>query len=182
MSPRRLVEPGSVDPFRIPDPQPSRRGLALASGLAAVILTAALTVSAVVFADRQMQQRTEIREAAVLSFVRSFIAQYTSPNPFNANEYADNVLALGTGSFATLYKEMMDNIVIQVAQAEPAVGVVKELGISQWNDDGSATVVAVANMTTKMPDGQKVETASRWEVTAVKEGEQWKVSDLIQVI
>ncbi len=55
MSPRRLVEPGSVDPFRIPDPQPSRRGLALAAALAAMILTAALTVSAVVFVDRQVQ-------------------------------------------------------------------------------------------------------------------------------
>ena len=69
-----------------------------------------------------------------------------------------------------------------MAQSEPGAGAVQELGIQQWNADGSATVVAVANMTTKMPDGQKVESGSRWEVTAVKEGEQWKVSDLIQVI
>ena len=182
MSPRRRIEPDAAAAFRMPDPPPRRRGLALVAAIAAVLSTAALTVSGVVFADRQVAQRAEIREAAVLSFVRSFITQYTSPDPFNANAYADNVLALGTGNFATLYEEAMNDIVIQVAQSEPGAGAVQELGIQQWNADGSATVVAVANMTTKMPDGQKAESGSRWEVTAVKEGEQWKVSDLIQVI
>jgi len=33
-----------------------------------------------------------------------------------------------------------------------------------------------------MPDGKKIETGSRWVVTAIREGEQWKVSDLIQVL
>ena len=42
--------------------------------------------------------------------------------------------------------------------------------------------VAVTTMTTTMPDGKKIETGSRWVVTAIKEGEQWKVSDLIQVL
>ena len=120
--------------------------------------------------------------AAVLSFVRSFITQYTSPDPFHANAYADKVLELGTGNFAQLYGEMMNEVVIQVAQAEPGFGTVQELGIERWNPNGSATVVAVANMTTKMPDGKKIESGSRWEVTAVKEGGQWKVSDLIQVL
>jgi len=166
----------------MPDPQPRRRGLPLVTGIAAVLVSAALTTSAVVFADSQAEHRAEIREAAVLSFVRSFITQYTSPDPFNANNYADRVLALGTGNFAMLYSEMMNDVVIQVAQSEPGTGAVQELGIQQWNPDGSATVVAVTNMTTKLPDGTKVESGNRWEVTAVKEGEQWKVSDLIQVI
>jgi Mce-associated membrane protein len=59
---------------------------------------------------------------------------------------------------------------------------VQELGIERWNTDGSADVVAVAMMTTRMPDGKSVESSSRWVVTATKEGEQWKVSNLIQVI
>ena len=182
MSPRRRIEPDAGPVFRLPDPQPRRWGLPLVAAVAAVLTFAALTVSGLVFADRQAAQRAEIREAAVLSFVRSFIIQYTSPDPFNANAYADNVLALGTGNFATLYEEAMNDVVIQVAQSEPGVGAVQELGIQQWNADGSATVVVVANMTTTMPDGQKVDSGSRWEVTAAKEGEQWKVSDLIQVI
>ncbi len=182
MSPRRRVDPGAPESFRMPEPPPSRRRLAVIAGIAAAVVASALTVSAVVFANGQAQQRSQIREAAVLSFVRSFITQYTSPDPFNANDYADRVLALGTGNFATLYKEMMNDVVIQVAQAEPGVGAVQELGVQRWNPDGSATVVAVANMTTKLPDGTKIESGSRWEVTAVKEGEQWKVSDLIQVL
>lgn len=182
MSPRRRLEPGQPPALQMPDPQPSRQRLAVIAAVSAVVVLTSLTISAVVFAHRQAEQRAEIRDAAVLSFVRSFITQYTSPNPFNANDYADKVLALGTGNFATLYKEMMNDVVIQVAQAEPGVGVVQELGIERWNPDGSATVVAVASMTTKMPDGTKIESGSRWAVTAVKEGEQWKVSDLIQVL
>lgn len=46
----------------------------------------------------------------------------------------------------------MTEIVIQVARAEPGAGAVQELGIENWNDDGSANVVAVTTMTTTMPD------------------------------
>ncbi|MCB0943422.1 MAG: mammalian cell entry protein, partial [Mycobacterium sp.] len=157
-------------------------GLGLIAAVGAVLVAAGLATSAGVFAAAQATHRAEIREAAVLSFVRSFITQYTSPDPFHANAYADKVLELGTGNFAQLYGEMMNEVVIQVAQAEPGFGTVQELGIERWNPNGSATVVAVANMTTKMPDGKKIESGSRWEVTAVKEGGQWKVSDLIQVL
>ena len=108
--------------------------------------------------------------------------QYTSPDPFNANAYADKVLAQGTGNFAELYKEKMNDVVIQVAQAEPGFGAVQDIGIERWNEDGSASVITVANMTTTLPDGRKIQSGSRWVVTAVKEGEQWKVSNLIQVI
>lgn len=169
MSLRRPVEPG-------------RRLLPLMVTVAAVAVCAAVTVSAMVFWHSQTERRTAIRDAAVIDFARSFIAQYTTPDPFNANAYADRVLAPGTGDFAKQYKEKMNDIVIQVAQSEPGVGTVQDLGIERWNDDGSASLVAVANMVTTMPDGAKVQTASRWVVTAIKEGEQWKVNNLIQVI
>lgn len=169
MSLRRPVEPG-------------RRLLPLMVTVAAVAVCAAVTVSAMVFWHSQTERRTAIRDAAVIDFARSFIAQYTTPDPFNANAYADRVLAQGTGDFAKQYKEKMNDIVIQVAQSEPGVGTVQDLGIERWNDDGSASLVAVANMVTTMPDGAKVQTASRWVVTAIKEGEQWKVNNLIQVI
>jgi Mce-associated membrane protein len=76
----------------------------------------------------------------------------------------------------------MNEVVIQVARAERGFGAVQEVGIERWNTDGSASVIAVANMTTKLPDGETFDTNTRWEVTAVKEGDQWKVSDLIQVL
>jgi Mce-associated membrane protein len=182
MSPRRRLEPGQLSPFRLPDPPPSRRKLAVIGALAAAVITVAVAISAVVFVKNQTERRTQIREAAVVSFVRTFITQYTSPDPFNANDYADKVLALGTGNFAKMYSDRMNEVVIQVAQAERGFGTVQEIGIERWNNDGSASVIAVANMTTKLPDGQSFDTNTRWEVTAVREGDQWKVSDLIQVL
>ena len=50
------------------------------------------------------------------------------------------------------------------------------------DDDGSADVIAVSLMTTKMPDGKTLDSGNRWVVTATREGEQWKVSNLLQVI
>lgn len=182
MSPRRRVDPDWTSSFRMPDRQPRRRALAVVGALAAVLIAAAVASGAVVFAKDQQARRTRIQEAAVLSSVRAFVTQYTSPDPFNANSYAEKVLALGTGNFAKLYGEKMNEVVIQVAQAEPGFGSVQELGIERWNPDRSASVIAVANMTTKLPDGTKIDSISRWEVTAVKEGDQWKVSDLIQVL
>jgi Mce-associated membrane protein len=182
MSPRRRIDAGAAPALRIPASHPRHRLLSVAAPVAAVALIAALTLSAFVFVKAATAARANIRNAAVIDFVRSFITQYTSPDPFNANAYADKVLALGTGNFATLYSDRMNQVVIQVAQAEPGVGTVQEIGIERWNPDDSVSVIAVANMTTKMPDGKKVESPSRWEVTAVKEGDQWKVSDLIQVL
>ena len=111
-----------------------------------------------------------------------FITQYTSPDPFHANDYANKVLAQGTGQFAKLYQDKMNEIVIQVARAEPTKGSVQDLGIEHWNPDGSADVVVAATTNTKMPDGKTVASGSRWVVTTIKEGEQWKISNLLQVI
>ena len=182
MSPRRRIEAGRQPALQMPAPRPRHRLLSVVAPIAAAALIAALSLSAFVFVNAAAASRANIRYAAVIDFVRSFITQYTSPDPFNANAYADRVLTLGTGNFAKLYSDKMNQVVIQVAQAEPGVGTVQEIGIERWNPDDSVNVIAVANMATKMPDGQMVESASRWEVTAVKEGDQWKVSDLIQVL
>lgn len=182
MSPRRKHEAGEPGLFVPLDAAPSRRGLAAVAAAAAVVLSIALAVSVWVFAHAEGVRRDEIRQAAVLSFVRSFVTEYTSPDPFNANAYADRVLAMGTGDFAKLYGEKINDVVVQVARAERGVGAVQELGISDWNDDGSANVVVVGTMTTTMPDGRKIESGNRWVITAIKEGDQWKVSNLIKVL
>ena len=85
------------------------------AAIAVVAMIAALSVSAFVFAKSLTAQRA-VRNGAVIDFVRSFVTQYTSPDPFNANDYADKVLALGTGNFAKMYAEKMTEVVIQVAR------------------------------------------------------------------
>ena len=156
--------------------------LPLVAGLAAVAIIAALTVSTLLLVKRETQRHDAVRDVAVLSFVRGFVTQYTSIDPFHANDYADKVLAQGTGQFAKLYQDKMNEIVIQVARAEPTTGTVQDLGIERWNADGSADVVVAATTKTKMPDGKTIESGSRWVVTATKEGGQWKISNLLQVI
>ena len=182
MSPVRRLGPADPVTFRMPEPKPHRRTLALVASVAVVTVLACLTVATLVFAKHHTVHRAQIRDADVLAFVKSFITNYTSPDPFHANDYAKSVLAEGTGKFAAAYDKSMDTIVIQVAQAERGFGAVQEIGVERWNSDASADVIAVVMMTTKMPDGKTYESPSRWVVTAAKEGEQWKVSDLKQVI
>lgn len=182
MSPRRRIEPDSPELFRLPEPTPRRWVLPLVAGIAAVAILAALAVSSLVLVKRESHIRAEKRDVAVLYFVRSFMTQYTSPDPFHANDYADKVLAQGTGQFAKLYQDKMNEIVVQVARAEPTAGSVQDIGIERWNEDGSADVVVAALTRTKLPDGKTIESGNRWVVTATKEGEQWKISNLLQVI
>lgn len=182
MSPRRKLDAVETELSESVESAPPRRKLATVSAVAALVSAVALAVSTWVFVHAQDGRREEVRQAAVLTFVRSFLTQYTSPDPFNANAYADRVLALGTGGFAKMYAEKLNEIVVQVARAERGVGTVPELGIESWNDDGSANVVAFTTMTTTMPDGRKVDSSNRWAVTAIKEGDQWKVSNLIEVL
>ena len=182
MSPRRRFSPDTPELLRFPDSPTRPPGWGLITAIAAVVALAAVTVSALVLIEHETMRRAQIRDAGVLGFVNSFVTQYTSPDPFNANQYAEQILARSTWTFATQFGENMNAVVFQVAQAERGFGTVQEIGIERWNDDGSADVIAVSLMTTKMPDGKTLDSGNRWVVTATREGEQWKVSNLLQVI
>ncbi len=182
MSPRRRIDPDSPEIFRLPEEQRPDLRLRLAAAGAALAVIGALAVSSVALVHHQATRREQLREVAVLSSVRTFITQYTSLDPFHANDYADKVMAQATGDFKKMYGDNMNKIVVSVARAELTTGTVQDLGIERWNDDGSANVVVAASTSTKMPDGKVVEGANRWMVTATKEGEQWKISNLVQVI
>jgi len=182
MSPRRRFSPDTPELLRFPDSPTRPPGWGLITAIAAVVALAAVTVSTLVLIEHETMRRAQIRDAGVLGFVNSFVTQYTSPDPFNANQYAEQILARSTGTFATQFGENMNAVVFQVAQAERGFGTVQEIGIERWNDDGSADVIAVSLMTTKMPDGKTLDSGNRWVVTATREGEQWKVSNLLQVI
>lgn len=184
MSPRRKFAPGE-EPLLVPRPVPPGRswGLAWASAIAALITTAAITVCSLMLVDHESREVAASKNREVLSYVTGFMTQFTSIDPFHANDYVTRVLAQATGDFAKEYRDKANEILLQVARAEPATGTVLDAGVERWNDDGSATVIVATAVSTKSPDGKQVwQNANRWTATAAQEGKQWKISNLQQVI
>nr|WP_218620953.1 mammalian cell entry protein [Mycolicibacterium hippocampi] len=171
------------DYFDVTPKPPRRWGLTLVSALAALVVIAAITASTLMLIRHESDRRAELRDAAALGYAREFMTMYMSLDPFNANDYADRILAQGTGEFETMFKERQNEILIQVARSEPSTGTVLEAGVQRWNSDGSADVLLATKVTTTTPDGKStIESGSRWVATTIKEGQQWKISNLIQVI
>lgn len=184
MSPRHKIDPDVADILAEPKRKPMRHwGFAVAATFAVLLTAGAIAASTLVLASRESHRREAISDVAVVGYVRSFMTEYTTLDPFHANDYGDRILAQGTGDFAKSFKERENQILIQVARAEPTSGSVLEAGLDKWNDDGSANVLVVTKITSPSPDGKTVaETGDRWAVTAIKEGQQWKISQLKQVI
>jgi Mce-associated membrane protein len=183
VSPRRKVDPQDRDYFAASPRQPLRWGLPVTAIVAAVVVAAAIAGSIFMLVRHEHDRRTQLQEATALGCVRGFMTQYTTLDPFNANAYADRVMAKGTGDFIKQFKEKLNEIVIQVARAEPTTGTVVEAGVQRWNDNGSADVLVATKIATKSPDGKStIESGNRWVVTTIEEGQQCKISQLIQVI
>jgi len=183
VSPRRKLEADERNFFDVAPKPPRRWGLPIIAALATLLIAAAITGSTLMLIQHEKDHRTSVKEAAALGYVREFMTTYTTLDPFHANEYADRILAQGTGDFAKMFKEKENEILIQVARAEPTTGSVLEAGVQRWNDNGSADVLVATKISSKSPDGKStVESGSRWVATAIKEGQQWKISQLIQVI
>ena len=183
MSPRRKFEAGEQDFFAVPPKPPRRWGLPLIATLATLLIAAAITGSTLMLIQHEKDRRTSVKEAAALGYVREFMTAYTTLDPFHANDYADRILAQGTGDFAKMFKEKETDILVQVARAEPTKGTVLEAGLQRWNDNGSVDVLVATKISAKSPDGKStIESGNRWVATAIKEGQQWKISQLIQVI
>lgn len=188
MSPRRKFAPGEVPfcckPFGASRPRARRRwGLPLVGIAAAAVAAAAITLCALDLNSHETQRRTAIRQAAALGYVRAFMTEFTSPDPFHANDYTDRILAQATGDFAQQYRQNQNAILIGVARSEPTTGAVLDAGVSRWNDDGSVDVLVITKFTSKSPDGQmRVDRENRWVVTAKQEGQRWKISRLTPMI
>jgi Mce-associated membrane protein len=197
VSPRRRVDDGDngdngdeppanvvrPDYFRVSPKAARRWGLPLAAALAAVVMATAITVSALILFGHEVDRRTALNDAAALGFTREFMADYTTLDPSDASGYADRILAHGTGEFAKVFKEKQNEILVQVAAAEPSLGTVLEAGVQRWNGDGSVEVLLALKVATTTPDGKSmIETGSRWVATTVNEGQRWKISNLVQVL
>jgi len=60
---------------------------------------------------------------------------------------------------------------------------VVEAGVQQRNSDGSVEVLLATEVATAAPDRKStIESGSRWVAAVVKEGQEWKISSLVQVI
>lgn len=185
MSPRRKYDAGSQTDFFIPvDRGPRGWGFPLAAIVAAAVAAVAITFCSLVLLSHEKHWRTTVRDAAALGFVRSFMTEFTSPDPFHANDYADRILNQATGEFAEQYRANENQILVSVARSEPTTGSVLDAGVSRRNDDGSIDVLVVTKFTAKSPSGKLLaERANRWVVTAIQEGDrQWKISSLIPMI
>ncbi len=183
MSPRRKIDAEEPELYTTPAAKPPRRwGLPIVATLSAILIAAAIAASALMVVSHESDHRTQVRDADVLGYVRSFMTTYTTLDPFQANYYGDRIQSQATGDFAKMFKEKINEILVRVARAEPTQGTVVEAGVQRWNDDGSADVLVATKISNKTPDGKTIESGDRWVVTAKKEGQLWKISQLIQVI
>jgi Mce-associated membrane protein len=183
VSPRRKVESDEQDFFDVTPEPPRRWGLPIIATLAALLIAAAITASGLMLNAHNKDQAASTKEVEAVDYVREFMTAYTTLDPFHANDYANRIIAQGVGDFAKMFKDKQNEILIQVARAEPTTGTVLEAGVQRWNDNGSADVLVATKISTKSPDGKStIESGSRWIATATKEGQQWKISNLIQVI
>ena len=183
MSPRRKIDAKEPELYTAPPPKPPRRwGLPLVASLAGVLIAAAITASTLMLVSHESDRRTQVRDADVLGYVKSFMTTYTTLDPYHANYYGDRIQSQATGDFAKQFKEKINQILVQVARVEPTTGTVMDAGVQRWNDDGSADVLVATKIAGKDPSGKTIESGNRWVVTAKKEGQLWKISQLIQVI
>ncbi|MGV0794831.1 mammalian cell entry protein [Mycolicibacterium sp. XJ1819] len=183
MSPRRKVEADETGFFDTVPKPPRRWGLPLLAVAASLLIAAAIAAGTLMLIAHEKDRRATVEAAAALGYVREFMTDYTTLDPFHANAYADGILAEATGDFEKMFKEKQNEILIQVARAEPTTGTVVEAGLQRWNDNGSAEILVATKISSKSPDGKTTfESGNRWVATAIKEGQQWKISQLIQVI
>jgi len=184
MSPRHRFQPGE-ESLLVAHPVEARRpwGLRLAATIAALLMTAAITACTLMLISHEHRERAAAKDREVLSYVTTFMAEFTSIDPYHANDYVARVLAQATGNFAKQYHDKANEILLQIARAEPATGTVLDAGVERWNDDGTANVMVATEVTSKSPDEKQVlGNTNRWTVTVTQEGNQWKINNLLQVI
>lgn len=186
MSPRRRFAPDER-PLLVAHPvetEAQRPWLVpLAGTVAALLMVAAITACALMLGSHESRVRAASKDREVLTYVTGFMTQFISIDPFHANDYVNRILAQATGDFAKQYQKNANEILLQVARAEPATGSVLGAGLERWNDDGSVSVMVATAITTKSPDEKQVlENTNRWAATATQEGNQWKISNLQQVM
>ena len=63
--------------------------------------------------SHESDRRTQVRDADVLGYVKSFMTTYTTLDPFQANYYGDRIQSQATGDFAKMFKEKINEILVR---------------------------------------------------------------------
>ncbi|MEI7714973.1 MAG: mammalian cell entry protein, partial [Mycobacterium sp.] len=131
MSPRRKFAPGQ-GLLLVPTARRAWRLMVVALA-SAICMAVAITVSASVLSSHDAHRKVDRREQAAKGYVEWFMTQFTTLDPFHANAYVTRVLAQATGDFAKHFTDKANQIIVQVARAEPTTGTVLEVGLERWN-------------------------------------------------
>ena len=191
MSPKRKFDDGTdpVSNALHPDyfgvsPKPARRwGLPLVAVLAAVVVVSATAASTLMLFRLEIDRWSALKDSAAIGSAREFMTTYLTLDPSNADSYSDRILAQSSGEFAKMFTERQNEILRRVTRSGPASATVVEAGVQQRNSDGSVEVLLATEVATAAPDRKStIESGSRWVATVVKEGQEWKISSLVQVI
>ncbi|MBW0016328.1 MAG: mammalian cell entry protein [Mycobacterium sp.] len=183
MSPRRRFRPGEDSLLVAQALQPRPWGLPVAAAVATLVAVLAIALSTLSLVSHVSRDNATHKDQQAIGYVKWFMEMFTSVDPYHANEYVDKVLAQATGDFAKQYTDQANQILFQVARAERATGTVLDAGVERWNDDGSVNILVATDVISKSPDEKQVfENTNRWTATARQEGNQWKISNLAQVI
>ncbi|MGV0801676.1 mammalian cell entry protein, partial [Mycolicibacterium elephantis] len=105
MSPRRRIEADEPEFFEVTPRRPRRWGLPVVATVASLVLIAMLTLSTLLLVNHEIDRRAAVKDALALGYVRQFMTEYTSLDPFHANDYVERILAEGTGEFAEMFNE-----------------------------------------------------------------------------
>ena len=187
MSPRRKITPtehaAAATVANRPGGWRSRSAEVLGALLVVLVVFSGMGAATVVAMNHRTVEHRAENDQRALSYVRWFLVEFTTLDPFHANDYVLRIQAQASGDFAKKFTEHQNEIALQVARAERTTGSILDAGVERWNDDGSVTVLVVTLVTSKSPDEKQVyENANRWTATAKQEGNQWKISALEQVI
>lgn len=191
MSPKRKFDDGTdpVSNALHPDyfgvsPKPARPwGLPLVAVLAAVVVVSATAASTLMLFRLEIDRWSALKDSAAIGSAREFMTTYLTLDPSNADSYSDRILAQSTGEFAKMFTERQNEILRRVTRSGPASATVVEAGVQQRNSDGSVEVLLATEVATAAPDRKStIESGSRWVAAVVKEGQEWKISSLVQVI
>ena len=184
MSPRRKIDPAAGGLLPEPAPKPPRQWrFAVVATLASLVVIGAIAASALILVSHESHRREAIRDVAVLGYVRSFMTEYTSLDPFHANDYADRILAQGTGDFGDQYRKYSDAIapVNKQAKVSNSTQVVATAVESLTGAD--ATALVYTNTSNSTPQSKDMPSLSylSYRLDMQRHGSRWLITKMTTI-
>jgi len=161
-----------------------RRGLNLALGVLAVVLLVGVVVGAVYVArehqDREQATADQERYGDVLAAARQEIEAFVNIDYRDAQKSIDAVAAGATGDFAKQYDTSTKDVVQILTRAKSVMdGKVLWAGVVDADKDSATVIVATTGtVSNTQTDNKPVARQFRIKVDLVREGDDWKTSNV----